>query len=246
MQIVRSRCITQLDETERLSTSEQDASKEATLAHRGHRVTVLRLPMGGSCAIPLAVTAPANVTLLSWAFAEFNMRPSTNPVCLMVLGGQAAEHLTPGGVIAVRTHIRDLRIALAETPVPLSESELAIIAKLLLAALAPANVDGFTALLPLLAPAIDAIAGETGGLEASTADAGGRLTAIGLDFVPQHLIVRTLTGYVNRPIDGVRVRTGSRMAVDLMLTRSSGNDRFDLAILIGTGRYVVCRITSEA
>lgn len=229
----------------------------AAIADGGRSYAIVRVPMGGSCAIPLDVTNPSDVSLLTWAFVGFAGSASANPACLMILEGTTEHAFQAGRAITVRAHIRDLTVVLSDHQAGLSDEESALAAEAAIGALSPANAHRFAPVLGLLAPGLDTLVPAPGAPEVGGPDGAGDLTLTPCDFVPEYLLARTRTGYLCMPIDTVRVRSGSPVSAVMTLVspgdlgkgdpvqgEPSSRDlgRYDRAILIGHGRHVAARI----
>ena len=97
-----------------------------------------RLPT--SMPIPLAVVSPADIELLTWAFAGMTA-PGRQPTCLLLVrphSAVAANALANGTDLVLRTHFRDLAITTgpAEAAEGLSTDERAVMARAVLSSTA--------------------------------------------------------------------------------------------------------------
>lgn len=214
----------------------------AAIARKGKFCAIVRLPIGGSCNIPLDVNSPADISLLTWAFVDIGGNASVDPACLMILAGTTADALRVGCTITVRAHIRDLTLVLSESQVDLSREERALVAKAVIRALSPSNAHRFAPVLSLLTPDLDAIMPAPGAPKIASLDVAGNLTLRHCDFVPEHLLARTEKGYLCLPIDTVRANSGSPVTAVVTPASLRGLGRYDRAILVGRGRHVAVRI----
>lgn len=216
-----------------------------SIAHIADGIAVLRVPMRNSYAIPLEILVPCCVDLLAWCFVDFDKSDDFPAHCLLVVSCSSDFDFRHCSSVTLRTHIRDRLIRLLEAPVPLSSGETLVLAQAVLAAVAPNTVHRLAALLPALAPELDAICADSSAscdCELVWSENAGAPVAVGLDYVPTCLIARESGGYTYAVVEAVRMRAGPRAAMKLTLASPLDLRRPGDAILIGSGRYGVARI----
>lgn len=216
-----------------------------SIAHIADGIAVLRMPMRSSYSIPLEILLPRSIELLVWCFVGFGQKADLPAHCLLVVGYSGDVDFGHCSSVTLRTHIQDRRIGLLEAPVPLSSEETVVLARAVLAAIAPDTAYRLAALLPALIPELDAICAASSAscdCELVWSDDPGAPVVVGLDYVPTCLIARASRGYTFAVVEAVRVRVGPRVAMNLTLASPLDVLRPGEAILVGSGRYEVARV----
>lgn len=228
------------------------AAGSATLVHFKDGIAVLRIPMHGSCAIPLDVIKPKATDLLMWSFAGFAGQGLADPVSLVVLGCPSGIRLGGDADITIQTHTRELELKLAAQPVPLTPDEIGILAQAVIVSLTSTNAHRLAALFPLLADGLDAcMAQASGPALIQRGRDPGTVIASGLDFVPEALLLRTQDGYACAAVKSLRIRSGVQASLVLTFASSDaftglGDAASECAILTGHGRHTTARVTTNA
>lgn len=228
-----------------LRMRDKNDSNIGSVAHVANEVTILRIPMDGSCAIPLELSSPEFVELLTWCFVDFDAEADLPSRCLLIVHCSKHVDFWHGSSITVRTHIVDRHIRLLEAPVPLSSREVVVLARAILAAIAPDTVHRLAALLPVLASVLDEICAASSSSCDCELIGSKDLRApvvVGLDYVPTCLIVRLSGEYTYVVVEAVLMRVGPRITMTLTLASPLDLRCPGEAILVGGGRYSVARI----
>lgn len=235
----------------RLSTIESatlmqvpDISTSGSIVYIDRQTAVLKIPMNGSCAVPLRILDPTPVDLVAWSFSGFTGQRVRDPSCFLVLASQAESTFSTLSSIAIRTHFGDRRVAMTSTAAPLSGEETSIVAKALVSALTPGNLAHIGSLIPILGGGLDAIVAEaeSGGVDVRRGDSADTWLADNIDFVPDCMIVRSPAGYACSPLTTVRFHASRRTAAALTTGVPLHAQRADGAILSGNGRYAAARV----
>lgn len=161
---------------------------EGRVVARGARTAILRYPLSTALPIPLAVTAPTGIRLVTWAFARLD---TADARCLLVLALDEGASLDAG--LRLATHFRDIAIAPGASDEDFAPDEHALIARALLAAVSP---DESGTLADLIALIGEEVASLTPGADAPlfTPGSEGRSELSGSG-VPGHLLLRDEAGW---------------------------------------------------
>ncbi len=222
-----------------------DRCAEGLVADRLHstpRAAVLRFPLGGSCGIPLIILSPVGIEILTWAFMGFDSQSAGDPSCVLVLGRTDGGPIAAEASLTVRAHVRDLNLTVSPSSAgaSLSQSESLLLAEAVITALAPATFEPLATLLPLLGPALDALAPQPGAPLPRLDDRSDDLVVEELDFIPAFVLARTNDVYACAPVTSVRARATPRRTLRLTTdNRLGAASAIDRAILVGEGRYAV-------
>jgi hypothetical protein len=229
-------------------TSAPPTPTEARLFAAGHGVLVCRYPVGTDLPIPLAVSDPPGLGLLTWAFAGFG-GPEPDPAGLLVLHDAQAA-LAEGGTLTLETHFRDAAIACPK-PRPIAElarPERAALGEAVLAAVAPDSLDVLATLFPLLAPAVaEGPVPETAARLALARDDADRATLSGSS-VPNYLLLRAGSSWSCARVAAAELRFGPAPEIGLTLAPAWGNPRgasVETALLLGTGHVAPAALRRE-
>ncbi|MGU3360423.1 hypothetical protein ACLBWX_08830 [Methylobacterium sp. M6A4_1b] len=229
-------------------TSVTHAPIAARLFAAGHGVLVCRYPVATDLPIPLAVTEPPGLSLLTWAFTGFG-GPEPDPAGLLVLHDARAA-LTQGGALSLETHFRDRALACPK-PRPVAElarPDRAALGEAVLAAVTPDTLDLLATLFPLLAPAVaDAAVPEAAPRLGLAGDAAGRATLSG-STVPNYLLLRAGSTWSCARVAAAELRFGPAPEIGLTLAPAWGNPRgatVETALLLGTGRVTPAALRRE-
>lgn len=222
----------------------QDISISGAIVYIDRRTAVLKIPMRGSCAVPLGVLSPTSVDLIAWSFSGFTGQRVQDPSCFLVLACEEESTFSSLSSVTIRTHFGDRRVAMTSTTTPMSDEETSTVAKALVSALTPGNLAHFGPLIPFLRAGLDAILAEdeAGNPDVRCGDTAETWLAHKIDFVPDCMIVRSSTGYACSPLTAVRFHAARRGAVSLTTGIPLNTQRADGAILSGNGRYVAARV----
>ena len=127
---------------------------------------------------------------------------------------------------------------------PLSRSETSAVAKAVVSALGPESLAHFDALIPVLGAGLDTILadGTASDLSVTRGDSADIWLARKLNFVPDCLIVRSLTGYTCSSILSVRFHTPYKAVMTLTTSGPPDLQSVNGAILSGHGQYAAARI----
>ncbi|TXN42526.1 hypothetical protein [Methylobacterium sp. WL7] len=211
------------------------------------QVAVLRISMEASSAVPLEILSPSNIEILTWAITGFSGDRSACPCCLLVLRPLHSDFLGDFSSISVRTHIHDRTFRLHAEPALLTAGEILVLTRAVIAAIEPRNAGSLQLLLPVIAPALDAICLETDERQLTRPDSRtGTVVASGLDFVPFSLIARAAAGYVCEFIQSAKVRTGPEVKIAMTLRAPVDVGGADTVLLVGNGRHAAARIIEAA
>ncbi|KQP38430.1 hypothetical protein ASF49_05380 [Methylobacterium sp. Leaf104] len=221
---------------------------EARLFAAGHGVLVCRYPVGTDLPIPLAVTEPPGLSLLTWAFTGFG-GPEPDPAGLLVLHDARAA-LAEGGALTLETHFRDQALV-GPRPRPVAElarPDRAALGAAVLAAVTPDTLDVLATLFPLLAPAVaDAALPEAAPRLGLAGDDADRATLSG-STVPNYLLLRAGTSWSCARVAAAELRFGPAPEIGLTLAPAWGNPRgatVETALLLGTGRVTPAALRRE-
>lgn len=203
--------------------------------------------------IPLAVVAPGDVDLATWAFAGMKA-PSREPACLLLLrpNGTAAETaLERGTRLVVATHFHDIAVSSgpAQAPEALAAAERAVIAQAVLSAVTAGTVAALASLFPLLAPALRAmpIREDAPDLAIDLAiDLHGAGTgSLSGTAVPDYVLLDSAAGTRCLRVATARLAVSARPRMDLDLEPLWGPDGEGApghAVLLGGGRSTPARL----
>jgi hypothetical protein len=221
-----------------------DIPDSGSIIYIDYKTAILKIPMNGSCAVPLKILDPKSVDLIAWSFFGFRGQRVRDPSCFLVVACQDGTTFSTLSSVAVRTHFGDRRVAMASTATPMSREETYIVAKALVSSLNPGNLTYFDSLIPALNAGLDAILAEVeaADLEVRRGESVNTWLARKIDFVPDCIIMRSPAGYACSPLTGVRFHASRGAAVALTTGILLHAQRFDGAILSGNGRYVATRV----
>ena len=204
----------------------------------GNGVLVCRYPVGSDLPIPLGISAPTGVRLLTWAFTGFGAA-GADPAGLLILHDPEGV-LTEGGVLTLETHFRDDPLACpAPRPVAdLTGPERTALGGAVLAAVTPDQLDALAVLFPLLAPAIaEAPVPEASPRLTLARDSDAQATLTGAT-VPNYLLVRAGTTWSCARVARAELRFGPAPEMTLALAPAWGRPResaVHAALLLETG-----------
>ncbi|MET3411173.1 hypothetical protein [Methylobacterium sp. 1030] len=223
---------------------ESDIESFETIICIAQQIALLKIPMNGSCAVPLGIVNPKNIDLIAWSFVGFSDQIVTDPSCFLVLGCQDEGALLDLSSMTLRTHIGNRRIALSSKSAPLSRADTLIIARAVVSTLGRGCLPHFGALIPLLRVGLDDILanGTASDLRVKRGDSVDTWLAHRVDFVPDCVIVRSPDGYAYSDITSVRLNDPHRAVMTLVADIPLNTQRADGAILSGNGRYVAARV----
>ncbi|MGE7155114.1 hypothetical protein ACQKJ1_15365 [Methylorubrum rhodesianum] len=179
------------------------ASLPGQLIEAAPDACVLRFPLPPSLPIPLYVSAPEGVRLVTWVLDGLGAGAAEGPVCLLVLEGAGAA-LRDG--VTVATHFRDLAVQ----PAPawadaLSAAERILLARALLSA-GTAGLAPLGRLFGLVEAAIAALPVAEDAPDLTDEDGGWSL---GGTAVPHGLLFRTRAGWGCARVARSRLRFGN-------------------------------------
>lgn len=199
--------------------------------------------------IPLAVAAPGDVDLATWAFAGMKA-PSREPACLLLLrpNGAAAETaLERGTRLVVATHFHDIAVSSgpAQAPEALAAAERAVIAQAVLSAVTAGTVAALASLFPLLAPALRAMPIREDAPDLAIDPHGAGTGSLSGTAVPDYVLLDSAAGTRCLRVAAARLAVSARprMALDLEpLWGPAGEDAPGHAVLLGDGRSTPARL----
>ncbi len=211
---------------------------EGRLFAAGNGVLVCRYPVATDLPIPLGITAPAGLRLLTWAFTGFG-GAEPDPAGLLVLHDAQAV-LAEGGALTLETHFRDVAIA-CPRPRPVAElthPERGALGGAVLAAVTPETLDALATLFTLLAPAVaDAPVPANAPRLTLARDGDGAATLSGAS-VPNYLLFRSRTTWSCARVAQATLRFGPAPEASLTLAPAWGSPRgapVEAALLLGAG-----------
>ncbi|MGU3408418.1 hypothetical protein [Methylobacterium brachiatum] len=221
-----------------------DISISGSIVYIGCRAAVLKIPMNGSCAVPLGVLDPKSIDIVAWSFFGFAGQRPWDPSCFLVLACRDDSTFINLSSVVLCTHFGNRRVALTSTATLFSGEETSIVAKALVSALTPGNLAHFNALIPILYAGLDAIlaGAEEGDLNIGRGVLPKTWLAYEIDFVPDCIIVRSPAGYACSPLTAVRFHGPGRAAAELTTDIPLNMQCADGVILSGNGRYVAARV----
>lgn len=220
----------------------------ARLVHAGGRVFVLDLPLPTSLPIPLGVSAPAEIALLTWAFAGLAVDDPSGPRGLLVLAADDAAQnmLCEGqGNIAVATHFRDLDVALSGlSPIDaLSQEDRALLTRAVLSSVDASTVDHLGDLVDLIGKTAAELPVAENAPELTLQD--GRAATLSGTVIPNHLLVRAGSSWSLARASEARLAFGETPHAVLSLERRWGAPSEavpDVAIALLDNDFVVLRL----
>jgi hypothetical protein len=223
---------------------ELDIESFGTIVRIAQQIALLKIPMNGSCAVPLEIANPKNIDIMAWSFVGFSDQIMTDPSCFLVLGCQDEGAFLDLSSMTLRTHIGNRRIALTSKSTPLSRADTLIIARAVVSNLGQGFLPHFGALIPLLGVGLDDILakGTASDLTVKRGDSVDTWLAHRVDFVPDCVIVRSPDGYAYSDITSVRFNDPHTAIMTLVAGMPLSAQRADGAILSGNGRYVAARV----
>lgn len=234
--------------------AEPEAMQETPVAGRifgiGARTAICSFPLPSSMPIPLGMTRPAAIDLLTWAFAGLGTdAPNARARCLLVLAARDAEaraSLIRDARLSVAMHFRDLAVALTEAAPgeTLPPGDLAILARAILSATTPATISALADLAPLIArPAAElSIADDAPELVLSE---DGRTVALFGKTVSNYMLTRSEGELACARVARARLRFGrqprSELTLEHLWGREPGPD-IESAIFLGSGGFTPVRV----
>ena len=206
----------------------------------GEGVFVVRYPLCSALPIPLGLPAG---DLLTWAFCGLG-RPGVTPVALLVFTAH-----DPGDGLTVATHFHDLIVSVPP-PRPgsdLDPAERAALCPAVLGALNPTTAGALAGLLPLLGPALSALARPPESPAAAPGLAlrdAGEATLSG-SRVPNLLMLRSGAHWRCLRVAHARLGFGAEPRAVLALDPLWGEPAegpVDAALLVGAGEITAARV----
>lgn len=209
-----------------------------------HLIAVIKISMGGSCAIPLGVLKPKAINIIAWSFVGFSGQTVTDPSCVLILGCQDEGAFFDISSVSVCTHIGDRCVDLTSKSTPLTRDETSVVAKAVISALGPASLAYFDALIPILGVGLDTILADRAACDLSVTrdDAADVWIARNIDFVPDCMIVRSPAGFTWGPITSVRFHAPHRAVMTLTTGAPLNTPSVNGAILSGHGQYTAAHV----
>lgn len=208
-----------------------------------------RLPT--SMPIPLAVVAPGDVTLETWAFAGMTAREkrSTGLLLLRTRGDAAGTALARGTRLVVATHFHPITLATgpAEPAGTLSPGDAAVMARAVLSSMTPQNATALADPITLLAPAIRDVPVPKDGPEVTLADDPRACSVSGTE-VPNYVLFDSGSGLRCARVATARMTfsPASRMDLDLDPLWGPEVGRPRRVFLIANGGFAAARLSAAA
>lgn len=211
----------------------------------GNGVLVCRYPVATDLPIPLVVTVPPGVSLLTWAFTGFGASDSDSNGLLVLHDTGTA--LAQGGTLTLETHFREVDM---DCPKPRPIAELtaparAALGEAVLAAVTPETLDALAMLFPLLAPPFADAPVPEGAPRLALASDDGTTAILSGTRVPNYLLLRAGTTWSCARVSRAELRFGPAPEVRLTLETVWGRPRglaVGQALLLETGRVVPAAI----
>lgn len=208
-----------------------------------------RLPT--SMPIPLAVVAPADITLETWAFAGMSTRekPPTGLLLLRMRGDAAETVLARGTRLVVATHFHPITLAIgpADPAGTLTLGDAAVMARAVLSSMTPRNAAALAVPITLLAPAIRDLPVPQDGPEVTLVD-DPRACSISGTEVPNYVLFDSGSGLRCARVATARMTFSPASRMDLELDPLWGPEvgRPERAFLIANGGFAAARLSAVA
>ena len=218
----------------------------ASIGFSNGHVAVLRVPMGSSQAIPVGISSPQAIELLTWCFYNFEPESLSGPYSLLVLGIESDGYLMEHSRLAVRTHFGERLVGIAGVNAPLSEKEITVLARAVLTAIDAKSALSLSMLFPVLASEFDVICATPICADLAQTSRADQIAVTGNDFIPELVIARLWSGYTYHRVKSLQIRSGLRVTSLMTLDPPLHLARLKGAILTGTGRHMVARFIGAA